>query len=208
LKRSNVNLATEAVPWMARARIEGPGEPMQTRPGARPSGEAGLPLWRPQPGEGLAGVIDFYTVSDTPEGQVRTVIVTEERTGEQVGVQLASTSLLSLFVQHQPHPGVRIDLRYRGHTLDDGYLRWTLLIDRPAPLELSPLGGEASDEAPWYRGAASGRRRRRIDATPTGSRMNPMGRQLETSESIPRGEIWGEGRRRQVTHGAPCPIFS
>jgi hypothetical protein len=151
LKRSNDNLATEAVSWMAKAHIAGLGKPMQTRSGARPSGDARLPLWRPQPGEVLAGVIDCYTVSDTPQGPVRTVIVAEEQTGELVGVQLASTSLLSLFVQHQPHPGVRIDVRYRGHTADYGYQRWTLLIDRPAPLELSPLGGEATDEAPWHR---------------------------------------------------------
>jgi hypothetical protein len=117
----------------------------------RPSGDDGLPLWRPQPGEVLAGVIDCYIVSDTPQGPVRAVIVTEERTGEQVSVQLASTSLLSLFVQHQPHPGMRIDVRYRGHTPDYGYQRWTLRIDRPAPLALSPLGGEVSDEAPWHR---------------------------------------------------------
>jgi len=124
---------------------------MQTRSDARSSGDAGLPLWRPQPGEGLAGVIDCYTVSETPQGPVRTVIVTEERTGEQVGVQLVSTSLLALFAQQQPHPGAWIDVRYRGHTPDHGYQRWWLRIDRPAPLELSPLGGEASDEAPWHR---------------------------------------------------------
>jgi hypothetical protein len=151
LKRSNDNLSTEAVLWMAKAHIEGPGTPLQTRSGARLSGDAGLPLWRPQPGEVLAGVIDYYTVSDTPQGPVRAVIVTEEQTGEQVSVQLASRSLLSLFVQHQPHPGVRIDVRFRGHTPDYGYQRWTLRIDRPVPLELFPLGGEASDEAPWHR---------------------------------------------------------
>ena len=78
------------------------------------------------------------------------MIVTEERTGEQVRVQLASTSLLALFAEQQPHPGARIDVRYRGHTPDDGYQRWRLVMDRPAPLEWSPLGGEASDEAPWH----------------------------------------------------------
>jgi len=96
-------------------------------------------------------VIDRYTSSDTPQGPVRTVIVTEERTGEQISIQLASTSLLALFAQQQPHPGARIDVRYRGHTPDQGYQRWRLRMDRPAPLELSPLGGEASDEAPWHR---------------------------------------------------------
>jgi hypothetical protein len=135
---------------MAEAYIEAPGESLRTRSDARPSGDAGLPLWRPQPGEILAGVIDRYTSSDTPQGPVRTVIVTEEWTGEQVRVQLASTSLLALFAEQQPHPGARIDVRYRGHTPDDGYQRWRLVMDRPAPLELSPLGGEASDEAPWH----------------------------------------------------------
>jgi hypothetical protein len=124
---------------------------MPTRSEARPSGDAGLPPWRPLPGEVLAGVIERYTVSETPQGPVRTVIVTEEETGEQVCLQLTSTSLLALFAEQQPHPGARIDVHYRGHTPDDGYQRWRLLMDRPAPLELSPLGGEASDEAPWHR---------------------------------------------------------
>jgi hypothetical protein len=136
---------------MAEAYLEAPGESLRTRSDALPSGDAGLPLWRPQPGEILAGVIDRYTSSDTPQGPVRTVIVTEERTGEQVSIQLASTSLLALFTQQQPHPGARIDVRYRWHAPDHDYQRWRLRMDRPAPLELSPLGGEASDEAPWHR---------------------------------------------------------
>jgi hypothetical protein len=123
---------------------------MRNRSDARPSGDAGLPTWRPRPGEVLAGVIDHYTISDTPQGPVRTVLVTDERTGERVRLRLASTSLLALFAQQQPHPGARIDVRYRGHAPGHGYQRWTLLMDRPAPLELSPLGGEASDEAPWH----------------------------------------------------------
>jgi hypothetical protein len=96
-------------------------------------------------------VIDRYTVSATPQGFVRTVIVTEERTGERVRVQLASTSLLALFAQHQPHPGERIDVRYRWHAPGHGYQRWRLLMDRPEAPDFSPLGGEASDEAPWHR---------------------------------------------------------
>jgi hypothetical protein len=96
-------------------------------------------------------VIDRYSISDTPQGLVRTVIVTEARTGERVSLRLASTSLLALFAQHQPHPGEWIDVRYRWHAPDHGYQRWRLTVDRPAPLDLSPLGGEASDEAPWHR---------------------------------------------------------
>jgi hypothetical protein len=137
-------------PRETEAPIEGPGESLQTRSDARRSADAEPPCWRPRPGEVLAGVIDRYTVSDTPQGPVRTVIVTEERTGEPISVQLASTSLLALFAEQQPHPGARIDVRYRGHTPDDGYQRWRLVIDCPAPLEWFPLGGETADEAPWH----------------------------------------------------------
>jgi hypothetical protein len=111
----------------------------------------GPPTWRPQSGEVLTGVIDRYTVSATPQGFVRTVIVTEERTGEQVSLPLASTSLLALFAQYQPHPGERIDVRFRWQAPGHDYQRWSLRIDRPEPLDFSPLGGEASDEAPWHR---------------------------------------------------------
>jgi hypothetical protein len=96
-------------------------------------------------------VIDRYTISQTPQGLVRTVIVTEERTGERVCLQLVSTSLLALFAQHQPHPGEWIDVRYRCKAPDQAYQRWRLLMDRPETLDFSPLGGEASDEAPWHR---------------------------------------------------------
>jgi hypothetical protein len=118
---------------------------------ARPRGDDGPPTWRPQPGEVLAGVIDRYTISETPQGPVRTVIVTEERTGARISLRLASTSLLALFAQYQPQPGERIDVRYRSNAPDHGYQRWRLLIDRPETLDFSPLGGEASDEAPWHR---------------------------------------------------------
>jgi hypothetical protein len=93
---------------------------MRNQHDARPHGDDGPPTWRPQPGEVLAGVIDRYTISDTPQGLVRTVIVTEARTGERVSLRLASTSLLALFAQHQPHPGEWIDVRYRWHAPDHG----------------------------------------------------------------------------------------
>jgi hypothetical protein len=114
-------------------------------------GDDGFPTWRPQPGEVLVGVIDRYTISETPQGLVRAVMVTEERTGERVCLRLASTSLLALFAQSQPHPGERIDVRYRWHAPDQAYQRWRLCVDRPETLDCSPLGGEASDEAPWHR---------------------------------------------------------
>jgi hypothetical protein len=124
---------------------------MRKRYDARSRGDDGPPIWQPQPGEVLAGVIHQYTISQTPQGLVRTVIVTDELTGERVRLQLASTSLLALFAQQQPHPGEWIDVRYRWKAPDQAYQRWRLLMDRPETLELSPLGGETSDEAPWHR---------------------------------------------------------
>jgi hypothetical protein len=124
---------------------------MPTRSDARPSEDAGLPPWRPQPGEVLAGVIHQYTISQTSQGLVRTVIVTEELTGERVRLPLASTSLLALFAQQQPHPGEWIDVRYRWRAPGRDYQRWRLRMDRHETLDFSPLGGEASDEAPWHR---------------------------------------------------------
>jgi hypothetical protein len=124
---------------------------MRNRHDVRPGRDDGPPTWQPQPGEVLAGVIDRYTISQTPQGLVRTVIITEERTGERVSLRLASTSLLALFAQQQPHPGARITVRYRWHALGHDYQRWRLLMDRPKTLDFSPLGGEASDEAPWHR---------------------------------------------------------
>jgi hypothetical protein len=83
------------------------------------------------------------------------VIVTEERTGEQVSLRLASTSLLALFAQHQPHPGERIDVRYRWHTTGHSYGPQLPAMEAPhgppRDARFSPLGGEASDEAPWHR---------------------------------------------------------
>jgi hypothetical protein len=125
---------------------------MQNQYDAHPRWDDWPPVWQPQPGEILTGVVDRYSISDTPQGLVRTVIVTEARTGEQVSLQLASTSLLSLFTQYQPHPGERIDVRYRCNAPDYGYQRWRLSVVRLETLDFSPLGGEASDEAPWHRG--------------------------------------------------------
>jgi hypothetical protein len=100
---------------------------MRNRYDARPRGDDGPPTWRPQPGEVLAGVIERYTISQPPQGLVRTVMVTEARTGERVRLRLTSTSLLALFAQQQPHPGERIDVRYRCKAPDQAYQRWRLL---------------------------------------------------------------------------------
>jgi hypothetical protein len=124
---------------------------MQNRYDALPCWDDGPAAWQPQPGEVLAGVIDRYTISDTPQGLVRTVIVTEAQTGEQVSLRLASMCLLSLFAQYQPRPGDRIDVRYRWNAPDRSYQRWRLFMDRLETLDFSPLGGEVSDEAPWQR---------------------------------------------------------
>jgi hypothetical protein len=124
---------------------------MQNRYDALRPWDDGPPAWRPRPGEVLIGVIDRYTISDTPRGLVRTVIVIETQTGEQVSLRLASMRLLSLFAQYQPHPGERIDVRYRWNAPDQEYQRWRLRIDHSEGLDFSPLGGEASDEAPWNR---------------------------------------------------------
>ncbi len=45
------------------------------------AGTTRLQPGNPQPGEVLAGVLDRYTISETPHGLVRTMIVTEEPTG-------------------------------------------------------------------------------------------------------------------------------
>jgi hypothetical protein len=139
---------------------------MQTWFDARRSGDAGPPTWRPQP-EILAGVIDRYTVSETPQGFVRIVIVTEEQTGERVRLPLTSTSLLALFAQQQPHPGERIEVCYRWQAPGHGYERWRLRMDRPETLDFSPLGGEASDEAPWHQ-------KRRVAIAVAGSTSYPQ----------------------------------
>lgn len=151
--------------------------------------DAAHPFWRPRPGEVLIGVIDRYTISDTPQGPVRTVIVTEEQTGEPISVQLASTSLLALFAEQQPRPGARIDVRYRGHTPDDGYQRWRLVLDCPASLEWSPLGGETFDEAPWHQKRRVVIARRRLDASLTGGGMNLIMNRLGTPEDLPRWDM-------------------
>ena len=124
---------------------------MRYRHNERPHGDNWPPAWRPQPGEVLVGVIDRYAMGHTPDGPIRTVIVTEEPTGVRVRLWLSSMILLSLFAQHQPRPGERIGVRYRWRDLDNSYHRWMLVVDRPEILDFSPLGGEVSDEVPWQR---------------------------------------------------------
>jgi hypothetical protein len=90
-----------------------------------------------------------YARWSDPDGDGRA-----EPTGAQVSLWRSSTILLSLLAQHQPHPGERIGVRYRWRDLDHGYHRWMLIVDRPEALDFSPLGGEASDEAPGTTGGA------------------------------------------------------
>lgn len=114
---------------------------MQNRYDTRPGGDDGPPTWRPQPGKVLAGVIDHYSISDTPQSLVRTVIVTEARTSMQVSLRLTSTNLLTLFAKHHPHTGEWIEVRYR--------------VDRPVPLELSRWGGKCPMRHPGTRNRAA-----------------------------------------------------
>jgi hypothetical protein len=109
------------------------------------------PTWQPQPGELLAGVIDHYTISRTPRGLVHTVMVTDELTGERVRLRLASTSLLALFAQQQPHPGERMEVRYRWQAPGHGYQRWRLLMDRPETLDFSPWVAKRPTRHPGHR---------------------------------------------------------
>jgi hypothetical protein len=111
---------------------------MGNRYDARSRWDDWLPIWRPQPGEVLAGMIDHDTISETPQGLALVIMVTEERTGERVCLRLASTSLLALFAQSQPHPGERIDVRSRWHAPDQAYQRWRLRVNRPEMLDCSP----------------------------------------------------------------------
>lgn len=150
---------------------------MQNRYDALRRWDDGPPAWRPRPGEVLVGVIDRYTISDTPRGLVRTVIVIETQTGEQVSLHLASMCLLSLFAQYQPRPGDQIDVRYRWKTPDHSYQRWRLFMDRLETLDFSPLGGEVSDEAPWHReprraGAVAGSTPHTVEVGPP-ARLHP-----------------------------------
>ena len=109
---------------MAESHIAGEEESYATRYGALPYWDDGPTVWQPQPGEVLAGVIDRYTISDTPQGLVRTAIVTEAQTGEQVSLRLTSMCLLSLLAQYQPRPGDRIDVCYWWNAPDRSYQRW------------------------------------------------------------------------------------
>jgi hypothetical protein len=127
---------------------------MRNRHDVRPRRDDGPPIWRPQPGEVLAGVIDQYTISQTPQGLVRTAIVTEERTGERVRLRLASTSILALFAQQQPQPGERIDVRYRWHAPGHDYQRWRLLMVRPKTLDFSPWVAKRPTRRPGTRSGA------------------------------------------------------
>jgi hypothetical protein len=104
------------------------------------------PAWRPKPGEILVGFIESYDVGHTPYGEVRTVMVAAEDTGEKVSIWLSSTVLLSLFDRHKPRPGERIGLKYLGKDREKGYHRYRLLVDRPTEgQDFSPLGGEEDD---------------------------------------------------------------
>ncbi len=129
---------------------------------ARPRRDDGPPTWQPQPGEVLAGVIDRYTISQSPQGLVWTVMVTEARTGEQVRLRLASTSL-AVEALHGP----------------------------PRDARVVPSGWRSVRRGALAPEAARGRCRRRIDAAPTRGRMNPTITQSWTPEERARHGIRG-----------------
>jgi hypothetical protein len=105
--------------------------------------------WRPEPGDILVGRIDAYDVGHTNYGPVRTVLLTQEDTGERVSVWLSSTVLLNLFEQHKPKPGERIGLKYLGKDETKGYHRYRLVVDRPDTTDFTPLGGERDEAVPF-----------------------------------------------------------
>jgi hypothetical protein len=128
--------------WMAEAHIAGEGEsyaePVWTHTRA---GTIGLQPGNPSQGRSWLGWLTATASAIPPRDWFRTVIVTEARTGERISLRLTSTSLLSLFEQYQPHPGERIDVRYRWNAPDHGYQRWRLLMDRPETLDFSSRWG-------------------------------------------------------------------
>jgi hypothetical protein len=103
------------------------------------------PAWKPKVGDTLVGFIDSYDVGHTPYGPVCTCIVTEEATNGKVSLWLSSTVLLDLFQKHKPQPGEKIGLKYLGKDAEKNYHRYRLIVDRPAAVDFSPLGGEDDD---------------------------------------------------------------
>lgn len=104
------------------------------------------PAWIPEPDEILVGVVEAYATGPTQYGDVRTVLVRDENTGERVSLWLSSTVLLSLFDMRKPLVGERIGLKYLGKHETKGYHRYHLVVERDA--EFTPLGGEECDDEP------------------------------------------------------------
>jgi hypothetical protein len=102
--------------------------------------------WRPEPGEILVGFVVGYDEGPTSYGPVRTVIIAREEDGQKVTVWLSSTVLLDLFQKQKPRPGERVGVRYLGRDKAKGYHKYHLVIDRPEPVELTPLGGEEVED--------------------------------------------------------------
>ena len=99
------------------------------------------PVWRPAPGEVLVGTIEAYDKAHSPYGEVRTVTIRDEQSGERVAVWLSSTVFLQQFEQGQPALGDRVGLKYSGKHLTKGYHQYRLIVERE--LDFSPVGGEA-----------------------------------------------------------------
>src|SRR5262249_19085667 len=102
------------------------------------------PAWRPKPGDILVGYVISYDTGHTPYGEVRTVILAEERSNEHVSLWLNSTVLLDQFQKQKPRSGERISLKYLGKDAEKGYHRYRLVVDRlETEMDFTPLGGEA-----------------------------------------------------------------
>jgi len=106
------------------------------------------PSWKPDVGEALVGNVISYDRGFTQYGDVRTVIIKDEETGERKSLWLNTKVLLDLFNRLKPKPGERIGLKYLGKEETKGYHRYHMIVDRPETLDFSPLGGEAEDRQP------------------------------------------------------------
>lgn len=90
------------------------------------------PAWHPEPGEILVGRIVRYDEGRTPYGQVRTVIVQDEETGERVSIWLSNTVLKNEFDRLSPAAGERIGIRYVGKDDQRSYHKYKVRLDRDA----------------------------------------------------------------------------
>ena len=90
------------------------------------------PAWHPEPGEILVGTIRRYDEGRTPYGQVRTVIIQDEETGERVSLWISGAVIRNEFDRLRPEPGERVGIRYLGKDQQKGYHKYKMRVDRDA----------------------------------------------------------------------------